>query len=45
LVRYGKRKRNTTKAHIHHKINTKKLKPGFVASYDIQPGDGECGAS
>jgi len=39
---------NTTKAHIHHqknvlqhKINTKKLKPGIVASYDVQPGNGE----
>jgi len=24
-----------------HKINTKKLKPGLVASYDIRPGNGE----
>jgi len=49
LARYGKTKPNTTKAHIHLskeiynqlKINTKKLKPGLVASYDIQPGNGE----
>ena len=26
---------------LQHKINTKKLKPGLVASYDIQPGNGE----
>jgi len=25
----------------HNKINTKKLKPGLVASYDIWPGNGE----
>jgi len=26
---------------LQHKINTKKLKPGLVASYDIQPGNGQ----
>jgi len=26
---------------LQHKINTKKLKPGLVASYDIRPGNGE----
>jgi len=26
---------------LKHKINTKKLKPGIVASYDIHPGNGE----
>jgi len=46
-----KAKPNTTKAHIHddspvkrhvlqHKINTKKLKLGIVAFYDIRPGNG-----
>ena len=39
-----KTKPNTTKAHIHQSkemhCNTKKLKPGLVASYDIQPGNG-----
>ena len=25
-----------------HKVNPKKLKPGLVASYDLQPGNGEC---
>jgi len=24
---------------LQHKINIKKLKPGLVASYDIQPGN------
>jgi len=45
---YGKTKPNTTKAHspikrnvLQHKINTKKLKPGLVAAYDIRPGNGE----
>jgi len=48
LVWYGKTKLNTTKGHIHqskemyiqHRINTKKLKPCLVASYDIRPGNG-----
>jgi len=40
-----KTKPNTTKAHIHqskemHCNTKKKLKPGLVASYDIQPGNG-----
>jgi len=26
---------------LQHKINTKKLKPALVASYDIQPGNGD----
>jgi len=26
---------------LQHEINTKKLKPGLVASYDIRPGNGE----
>jgi len=26
---------------LQDKINTKKLKPGLVASYDIHPGNGE----
>jgi len=26
---------------LQHKINTNKLKPGLVVSYDIQPGNGE----
>ena len=46
LAWYGKTKPNTTKAHIHQskemyydKINTKKLKPDLVASYDIWPGN------
>jgi len=26
---------------LQHKTNTKKLQPGFVASYDIWPGNGE----
>jgi len=26
---------------IQHNINTQKLKPGLVASYDIWPGNGE----
>jgi len=26
---------------LQHKINTQKLKPGLVASYDIRPGNGE----
>jgi len=40
-------KPNTTKAHIHQskniqqKINTKKLNPGLVASYNIRPGNEE----
>jgi len=41
-----KTKPNTTKAHIHQSkemcyntINTKKLKPGLVTSYDIRPGN------
>jgi len=25
---------------LQHKINTKKLKPGLVAFYDIRPGNG-----
>jgi len=25
---------------MQHKINTKKLKPGLVAFYDIRPGNG-----
>jgi len=25
---------------LQHKFNTKKLKPGLVAFYDIQPGNG-----
>jgi len=46
LAWYGKTKPNTTILPIktivlQHKINTKKLKPGLVASYDIQPGNGE----
>ena len=47
FVWYGKTEPNTTKAHIHQtKCTTtqnkhKKLKPGLVASYDIQPGNGE----
>ena len=44
-----KTKPNRTKARIppikrnvlQHKINTKKLKPGLVASYDIRPANGE----
>jgi len=43
-----KTKPNTTNAHIHHqkKCTTtqnkhKKLRPGLVSSYDIQPGNGE----
>jgi len=39
-------KTNTTKANMHpqlnilqHKINTEKLKPGLVASYDSRPGN------
>jgi len=46
MICLEKTKPNTTKAHIHqsknvlqHKINTKKLKPGLVASYDIRPGN------
>jgi len=42
-----KTKPNTTKACIYrseevyyNKINTKKLKPGLVAFYDIRPGNG-----
>ena len=31
---------NAAKA-LQHKINTKKLKPGLVASYDIWPGNGQ----
>jgi len=45
---YGKTKPNTTKAHIHrlknalqHKINTKKLKLGLVAVYNLQARNGE----
>ena len=42
----GKTKPNTTKSHnrqseknvLQHKLNTKKLKPGFVAFYDTRPG-------
>ena len=50
LAWYGKQtKPNTTKARIRqskenvlqvHRINTKKLKPGFVAFYDILSGNG-----
>jgi len=44
----NKTKPNTTNASIHQskqkvlqqKINTKKLKPGLVAFYDIPPGNG-----
>jgi len=43
-----KTKPNTTEARIHqsknvlqHKINTKKLKPDLVTSYDMWPGNGE----
>jgi len=28
--------------YLQHKINTKKRKPGLVASYDIRPGNGDC---
>jgi len=48
LASYGKTKPNITKAHIHNHMKCtttrnkhKKLKPGLVASYDIQPGNGE----
>jgi len=44
LAWYGKNKPNTTKAHIHQfktNVQYKKLKPGLVASYDIQPGNGQ----
>jgi len=34
---YGKKQPNTTKARIHQ---SKKLKPGLVACYDIWPGNG-----
>ena len=47
-AKYGKTNTNTTKqACIHNKIyynrkwTPKKLKPGLVASYDLQPGNGE----
>jgi len=47
LAWYGKTKPNTTKANIHQSKETyyntqmqKKLKPGLVAFYDIQPGNG-----
>jgi len=45
LAWYGKTKPNRTKAHIHQSkqiyYNTKELKPGLIASYDIQPGNEE----
>jgi len=45
LAWYEETKPNTTKAHIHQSKemyhNTKKLKPGLVASYDIRPGNKE----
>ena len=44
LAWYEKTKPNATKARIHQSkemYNTKKLKPGLVASYDIWPGNGE----
>jgi len=51
LAWYGKTKPNATKALglvspikrnvLQHKINTKKLKPGLVTSYDVWPGNGE----
>jgi len=34
LIWYGKTKPNTTKARIHQ-YNTKKIKPGLVAFYNI----------
>jgi len=46
----GMEKQNPTQQSTHspsktnvlqHKINTKNLKPGLVASYDIRPGNGE----
>ena len=50
LVGTEKTKYNTTKARtnatkrqvLQNKINTKKLKPGLVAFYDIGPGNGAC---
>jgi len=48
LLAWYRKKPNTTKAHIHqskelyyNKINTKKLKPALVVSYDIRPGNQE----
>jgi len=46
LAWYGKTKPDTTKTHSPIKRNvlqhyTQKLKPHLVASYDIQPGNGE----
>ena len=46
---YGKKQNLTQQKHaftneknvLQHKINTKKLKPGLVTSYDIRPGNGE----
>jgi len=42
LVDTEEAKTNTTKANIRpeHKISTKNYKPGLVASYDLQPGNG-----
>jgi len=43
LASYGKTKPNTTHIHQSKQMynNTKKLKPGLEASYDIQPRNGE----
>jgi len=42
LAWYGKTKPNNKSTHSPIKrINTKKLKPGLVASYDIQHGNGQ----
>jgi len=44
LAWYGKTKPHATRAQtnvLQHKINTKKLKLGLVASYDSRPGNGE----
>ena len=44
LAWHGKTKPNTTKAGIHQSkemyYNTNKLKPGLVAFYNMQPGNG-----
>jgi len=49
LAWYGKKLNLTQQKHaftnhknvLQHKINTKKLKPGLVAFYDIRPGNRE----
>jgi len=45
IYRLGMEKLNLTQQNqskeMYDKINTKKLKPGLVASYDIRPGNRE----